>query len=205
MLQTMQRRQPVFQVHPLAQLLLRAQVHLSLLDQLLLFIAAGLLLNLTPGPDVLYIVTHTLRSGLRAGIVARTGDLTFNVGKDLLSFAGQSVGITDVTGTTIFTTTAPTELTFAPANGQIIGTQTSKAYFVPGSYNSSTGVFTYSATGTSSLFAFNDDGGYDYAVVLQNYIHTTTKQDSTDAVTLVANVDSDLGGNATFTGILGVA
>ena len=43
------------------------------LDQLLLFIAAGLLLNLTPGPDVLYIVTHTLRSGLRAGIVAGLG------------------------------------------------------------------------------------------------------------------------------------
>ena len=32
-----------------------------------LFIAAGLLLNLTPGPDVLYIVTHALRSGARAG------------------------------------------------------------------------------------------------------------------------------------------
>ena len=29
---------------------------------LLLFIAAGLLLNLTPGPDVLYIVTNALRS-----------------------------------------------------------------------------------------------------------------------------------------------
>ena len=43
------------------------------LHQLLLFIAAGLLLNLTPGPDVLYIVTHTLRSGLRAGLVAGLG------------------------------------------------------------------------------------------------------------------------------------
>lgn len=40
---------------------------------LLLFIAAGLLLNLTPGPDVLYIVTHALRSGVRAGIVAGFG------------------------------------------------------------------------------------------------------------------------------------
>jgi threonine/homoserine/homoserine lactone efflux protein len=42
-------------------------------DQLLLFIAAGLLLNLTPGPDVLYIVTHALKSGARAGIVAAAG------------------------------------------------------------------------------------------------------------------------------------
>lgn len=40
---------------------------------LLLFIAAGLLLNLTPGPDVLYIVTRSLRSGTRAGIVAGFG------------------------------------------------------------------------------------------------------------------------------------
>ncbi|MBI2768177.1 MAG: LysE family translocator [Burkholderiales bacterium] len=43
------------------------------IDQLLLFIAAGLLLNLTPGPDVLYIVTHGLRSGARAGVVAAFG------------------------------------------------------------------------------------------------------------------------------------
>ena len=41
--------------------------------QLLLFIAAGWLLNLTPGPDVLYIVTHALRSGARAGLVAGLG------------------------------------------------------------------------------------------------------------------------------------
>jgi threonine/homoserine/homoserine lactone efflux protein len=42
-------------------------------DQLLLFIGAGWLLNLTPGPDVLYVVTHALRSGARAGIVAGFG------------------------------------------------------------------------------------------------------------------------------------
>jgi threonine/homoserine/homoserine lactone efflux protein len=40
------------------------------IHHLLFFIAAGLLLNLTPGPDVLYIVTHALRSGARAGMVA---------------------------------------------------------------------------------------------------------------------------------------
>jgi RhtB (resistance to homoserine/threonine) family protein len=42
-------------------------------QHLLLFVAAGWLLNLTPGPDVLYIVTHSLRSGARAGIVAGLG------------------------------------------------------------------------------------------------------------------------------------
>lgn len=42
-------------------------------DQLLLFVGAGWLLNLTPGPDVLYVVTHSLRNGARAGIVAGFG------------------------------------------------------------------------------------------------------------------------------------
>lgn len=41
--------------------------------QLVLFVAAGWLLNLTPGPDVFYVVTHALRSGARAGIVAGLG------------------------------------------------------------------------------------------------------------------------------------
>jgi threonine/homoserine/homoserine lactone efflux protein len=43
------------------------------IDQLLLFIAAGLLLNLTPGPDVVYIVSNALRFGARAGVVAALG------------------------------------------------------------------------------------------------------------------------------------
>ncbi|GAB3483071.1 LysE family translocator [Polaromonas eurypsychrophila] len=42
-------------------------------ENLGLFIAAGILLNLTPGPDVLYIVTHALRRGARAGMVAALG------------------------------------------------------------------------------------------------------------------------------------
>lgn len=41
--------------------------------QLLMFIAAGWLLNLTPGPDVVYIVSTALKSGVRAGIVAALG------------------------------------------------------------------------------------------------------------------------------------
>ena len=42
-------------------------------DHLGLFVVAGLLLNLTPGPDVLFIVSQGLRSGARAGIVAALG------------------------------------------------------------------------------------------------------------------------------------
>ncbi len=42
-------------------------------SQLLLFVLAGWLLNLTPGQDVLYIVSHALRGGLRAGLVAALG------------------------------------------------------------------------------------------------------------------------------------
>ena len=41
--------------------------------QLLMFMATGWLLNLTPGPDVLFIVTNGLRSGVRAGLVAALG------------------------------------------------------------------------------------------------------------------------------------
>ena len=40
------------------------------IDQIGLFIVTGLLLNLTPGPDVLYIVSQGLRSGRQAGMVA---------------------------------------------------------------------------------------------------------------------------------------
>ena len=41
--------------------------------QLLMFIAAGWLLNLTPGPDVLFIVSRALKHGVRAGCVAALG------------------------------------------------------------------------------------------------------------------------------------
>ena len=43
------------------------------IDHLGLFIAAGILLNLTPGPDVLYIVTHSLQRGWRTGALAALG------------------------------------------------------------------------------------------------------------------------------------
>ncbi|WP_295957341.1 LysE family translocator [Rhodoferax sp.] len=38
-----------------------------------LFIASGWLLNLTPGPDVFYILSNGLRGGWRAGVVAALG------------------------------------------------------------------------------------------------------------------------------------
>ena len=41
--------------------------------QLLAFIAAGLLLNLTPGPDVFLVVTQAARGGVRAGLAAALG------------------------------------------------------------------------------------------------------------------------------------
>ena len=40
---------------------------------LLLFIASGLLLNITPGADTLYIVTHSATRGARAGVAAALG------------------------------------------------------------------------------------------------------------------------------------
>ena len=42
-------------------------------DNLSLFIASGVLLNLSPGPDVLYIVSQSLRSGVKAGLAAVMG------------------------------------------------------------------------------------------------------------------------------------
>ena len=42
-------------------------------QHLVLFVFAGLLLNLSPGPDVLYIVSNALRAGARAGVVAGLG------------------------------------------------------------------------------------------------------------------------------------
>jgi threonine/homoserine/homoserine lactone efflux protein len=42
-------------------------------SSLLVFIAAGLLLNITPGPDVLYIVGRSLAQGRLAGVVSALG------------------------------------------------------------------------------------------------------------------------------------
>jgi len=43
------------------------------IDNLGLFVVAGILLNLTPGPDVLFTVSHGLKRGWRSGAVAALG------------------------------------------------------------------------------------------------------------------------------------
>ena len=43
------------------------------LDSLLIFIAAGLLLNITPGPDLLFIIGRSMSQGRAAGIVSALG------------------------------------------------------------------------------------------------------------------------------------
>jgi len=48
-------------------------MHVDQFEHLGWFILAGWLLNLTPGPDVLYIVSNALRQGVRAGLVAALG------------------------------------------------------------------------------------------------------------------------------------
>ncbi len=42
-------------------------------DNFLLFIAAGLLLNITPGPDMLYIITRSAAQGRKAGVISALG------------------------------------------------------------------------------------------------------------------------------------
>ena len=42
-------------------------------QQVLMFMLAGVLLNVTPGPDVLYIVNQSLRGGVQRGLVAAWG------------------------------------------------------------------------------------------------------------------------------------
>lgn len=43
------------------------------IHDLWLFVMAGILLNITPGPDMLYIASRTLRQGLRGGVAAIAG------------------------------------------------------------------------------------------------------------------------------------
>ena len=43
------------------------------IDSLLLFVVAGLALNLTPGPDLLYITARSLGQGVRAGAASAFG------------------------------------------------------------------------------------------------------------------------------------
>lgn len=58
-------------------------------DSLVVFVGAGLLLNITPGPDVLYIVGRSLGQGRWAGIVSALGIATGS----LLHVAAGALGL----------------------------------------------------------------------------------------------------------------
>ena len=70
-------------------------------SQLLLFMLAGWVLNLTPGPDVLYVVSRTLRSGRRAGFIAVAGIITGCLVHVTLASLG--LGMLLATSATLFT------------------------------------------------------------------------------------------------------
>lgn len=58
---------------------------------LLLFVVAGFLLNLTPGPDMAYIVARSAAGGMRAGVAATLGITAGCVVHTLAAAAGLSV------------------------------------------------------------------------------------------------------------------
>lgn len=58
--------------------------------QLLAFIAASVVLGLTPGPDILYVVTRGAAQGARAGIAAAAGLATGILGHTALCVVGLS-------------------------------------------------------------------------------------------------------------------
>ena len=49
-------------------------------DNLLLFIVASVLLALTPGPNMLYLVSRTIAQGRVAGFVSLAGGATYSGG-----------------------------------------------------------------------------------------------------------------------------
>ncbi len=55
------------------------------------FLTAGILLNLTPGNDTIYIVSRSLAQGRRAGILSALGIGTGSIGHTLLAAFGLSV------------------------------------------------------------------------------------------------------------------
>lgn len=59
-------------------------------QNLILFLLAGITLNLTPGPDILYIVTRSVSQGRKAGIVSALGISAGGVGHTLAAALGLS-------------------------------------------------------------------------------------------------------------------
>lgn len=60
------------------------------------FVAAGLLLNVTPGPDVLYIVGRSLAQGRAAGVISALGIATGS----LVHVAGATLGLSAILAAT---------------------------------------------------------------------------------------------------------
>ena len=61
-------------------------------NSFLVFVGAGLLLNITPGPDVLYIVGRSLGQGRLAGVVSSLGIATGS----LVHVAAAALGLSAV-------------------------------------------------------------------------------------------------------------
>lgn len=68
---------------------------------ILLFMAAALALNLTPGPDMLYALTRSIGQGWRGGVAAATGGLAGSLGHTVFAVVGLSALL--VTSATAFT------------------------------------------------------------------------------------------------------
>ncbi len=64
------------------------------------FIAAAILLNITPGTDTVYIISRSIAQGTKAGIVSALGICTGAIGHTLLAALGLSILLT--TSTTLF-------------------------------------------------------------------------------------------------------
>jgi threonine/homoserine/homoserine lactone efflux protein len=69
----------------------RAEAGVSGIHDLGLFVAAGLLLNVTPGPDLAYIAARAAAGGFRAGVAAALGITAGCVVHTLAAAAGLSV------------------------------------------------------------------------------------------------------------------
>lgn len=65
------------------------------LSNLVLFIAAGLAVNLTPGPDMLYCATRAASQGRAAGVLSALGGGLGGLIHTLAAAAGLSLALPD--------------------------------------------------------------------------------------------------------------
>lgn len=72
------------------------------IDNYLGFLAAGILLNITPGTDTFYIISRSISQGTKAGVVSALGVCTGAIGHTIFAAFGLSVILT--TSATLFLT-----------------------------------------------------------------------------------------------------